>query len=186
MADNKEELLCPACGGKMTKIFVPEYNHYVDICLEGCGGIYFDNRELEHFDEQHESINEIYKIIKDKEFKKVEDDHKRKCPVCGAMMVQNSTSANKTITIDCCYNCGGKFLDHGELEAMRQEYATEEERSEAFNKHFGAIHAINFEITIQEAKKTKKSRNITVFISRSISVIMIICAVALFFILFKK
>ena len=33
------------------------------------------------------------------------------------------------IIIDECYGCGGKFLDYQELDEIRNEYATEEERA---------------------------------------------------------
>ena len=44
-------------------------------------------------------------------------------------MVKNYASVKKEVQIDECYSCGGKFLDHGELEKIRAQYATEEERS---------------------------------------------------------
>ena len=46
-------------------------------------------------------------------------------------MVKNFSSANRSIQIDECYSCGGKFLDNGELQAIRAEFETEEERSAA-------------------------------------------------------
>ena len=33
------------------------------------------------------------------------------------------------VQVDECYSCGGKFLDHSELEKNRAQYATEEERA---------------------------------------------------------
>jgi Zn-finger nucleic acid-binding protein len=62
---------------------------------------------------------------------KVDEDAVRICPACGAKMVKNSTSAKGEITIDECYTCGAKFLDHGELTKIRAEYATEQERADA-------------------------------------------------------
>ena len=59
MADNKEIIKCPACGEDMVKVLIPDLNIYVDICLNGCGGMLFDNRELEKFDEPHENIDDI-------------------------------------------------------------------------------------------------------------------------------
>ena len=51
MVDNLEEIACPACGKKMHKVFMTEQNLNIDVCLDGCGGIYFDNREFKKFDE---------------------------------------------------------------------------------------------------------------------------------------
>ena len=57
MADNFKTIKCPACQKEMHKIFIPSEGINIDVCLDGCGGIYFDNREFKSFDEQHESID---------------------------------------------------------------------------------------------------------------------------------
>ncbi len=129
MADNFKTLRCPACQKEMKKVFVPSEGVNVDICLDGCGGIYFDTREFKYFDEQDENIEEIVKAAEGKTFAKVDESLPRTCPVCGARMVKNYASVKKEVQIDECYSCGGKFLDHGELEKIRAQYATEEERS---------------------------------------------------------
>ena len=46
MADTLKELKCPACGKVMEKVFIPSEGINLDICTDGCGGIYFDNREF--------------------------------------------------------------------------------------------------------------------------------------------
>lgn|SRR5574344_52988 len=131
MADNFKQLRCPACQKPMTKVFVPKEGVNVDICLDGCGGMYFDNRELTYFDEQSEGIDNILEAIQGKTFEPVDQNNFRSCPVCGARMVKNFTSDKRHITIDECYSCGGKFLDAGELVALREEYDTEDDRRAA-------------------------------------------------------
>ena len=56
MADNFKTLRCPACQKEMKKVFVPSEGVNVDICLDGCGGIYFYTREFQNFYEQDENI----------------------------------------------------------------------------------------------------------------------------------
>src|SRR5574344_1069342 len=124
MADNFNEIKCPACQKVMKKIFIPRTGLNIDICLDGCGGMYFDNRELKEFDEHSEEIDEILDAIKGKTFISVNQDYPRVCPVCGAKMVKNYTSDKHKIQIDECYKCGGKFLDAGELQGLRDEYET--------------------------------------------------------------
>ncbi len=131
MSDTLQPINCPACNKEMVKVFVPEEGINIDICLNGCGGIYFDNREFKKFDEKAESIDEILKAIEGKTFALVDESLPRTCPVCGSKMVKNYSSANKTIQIEECYSCGGKFLDNGELQKIRAEFDTEEERSQA-------------------------------------------------------
>ena len=56
MADTLQKIKCPACGREMEKVFIPSEGINLDICTQGCGGIFFDNRELDKFDEKDEDI----------------------------------------------------------------------------------------------------------------------------------
>ncbi len=129
MADNTDIIItCPACGKDMVKVFLPEQGINLDVCLEGCGGIYFDNREFQKVDEAHEDITPLVEVFEGKRFKKTDESETRHCPVCGSIMVKNFASSKHEVQVDECYSCGGKFLDFGELEKIRSEYATEQER----------------------------------------------------------
>ncbi len=128
MADNHEIINCPACGCKMEKVQVPDAGIQVDVCLNGCGGIYFDNRELEKVDEKHENIDAILDVIASKSFKYVDTTKQRICPVCNTPMVKHYMSVKKEVEIDDCYGCGGKFLDNGELQKIRAQYENTEQR----------------------------------------------------------
>lgn len=119
MADSKEQLKCPACGEQMTKVLTKEGVN-IDICIEGCGGIWFDNRELAKFDEYDEKAEDILNSLKDKKFKQVDTNAERICPICNTKMVNHKYSINTDVEIDECYNCGGKFLDNNELELIRK------------------------------------------------------------------
>ena len=157
MADVHNTINCPACGTEMRKIFISEVGINVDICLDGCGGIYFDNREFQHFDEPHEELDEIIQTAENSTFSaNVDENAVRICPVCGSNMVKNHTSVNGDVVIDDCYNCGGKFLDHGELTKIRAEFNTEKERSEA------AIKALLYSQEGAEIGLSTKSKKINV------------------------
>lgn len=49
------------------------------------------------------------------EKKKLKELHKGHCPNCGMKM---QTVKKGPIEVDSCFNCGGIFLDQGELEAL--------------------------------------------------------------------
>ena len=134
MADTLDEINCPACGALMDKIYLQEHKFHVDVCLNGCGGIFLDNRELKKIDEKHENINELLAEIIDRDFKETDKKEARFCPACGHRMVKNFASAKRNIEIDECYNCGGTFLDNGELFKIRHEYNNEDERKQAFQQ----------------------------------------------------
>jgi len=129
MADTKEMIKCPACGSLMQKVFIEEKNFCVDVCVNGCGGIFFDNREFKMFDEKHEDAQAIFDSMKNKEYPPVDDSIPRVCPACGGNMVKNYSSIKKGIQVDDCYMCGGKFLDNSELQKIRNEYETDADRA---------------------------------------------------------
>lgn len=157
MADNFNEIKCPACQKVMTKIFVPTEGVNIDVCLDGCGGVYFDNREYKYFDERHENIDELAKAVEGKEFIKVDESLPRSCPVCGARMVKNYASVRNEVQIDECYSCGGKFLDHGELFKIRAQYNTEAERSADFMA--SVYETVGIEIKKLEAENMELRAN---------------------------
>lgn len=119
MADSKEIIKCPACNKDMEKIFMPEAGVNLDVCLNGCGGIYFDNRELEKFDEKQENIDALLEQIEGKKFNPVNDNELRICPACGMPMAKMG-AADGEVIIDVCHTCGAKFLDNGELQKIRK------------------------------------------------------------------
>lgn len=139
MADNKDEIRCPACNNLMKKIFVADKNKYVDICVNGCGGIFFDNRELTLFDEQNEDISLIEQELAGKVFAKTDETIQRICPVCNAKMIKNYSSIKKEVMIDECYTCGAKFLDNAELEKIRKEYSSDSERTDDVMRHLNSV-----------------------------------------------
>lgn len=134
MSDTLQPIHCPACNKEMRKIFVPSEGINVDVCLDGCGGIFFDNREFKHFDENTENIDDILSVIEGKKFDEVDESLPRTCPVCGSKMVKNYASAKREIQVDDCYSCGGKFLDNGELLKIRAQFETEQDRADATMK----------------------------------------------------
>lgn len=158
MNDTIEIINCPACGKPMQKVFMPDTGFNLDVCADGCGGV-FDGQELKHFDEDCENIEELKKVIEGKSFEKTDESVTRHCPVCGNKMVKNFVSVKKNVQIDECYNCGAKFLDHKELEQMRAEYPTEKDRQQDFiastYRDFGAeIEALDMQNKINYSKRS--------------------------------
>ena len=155
MVDSKQIIQCPACGKEMEKVYVESAKVYVDVCSNGCGGIYFDNREFYLFDEPSEDISEITEVLKNKTFEPADTEQDRFCPHCGNKMVKNFTSFSKEVATDDCYNCGGKFLDYGELEKARAQFESAEAR--ARNAESKILQSpIYYEATLKDADKNRK------------------------------
>lgn len=125
---------CPACDDQLSHMTVAGVE--LDVCANGCGGIWFDQHEFSRFDEPREyagdELLEIESGMKDTTL-----DHKapRICPRCGDQkMQQHFYSPQQEIEIDECYMCGGVWLDYGELIRIRNKFSSDEARS-AYARH---------------------------------------------------
>jgi len=97
-------------------------NVVVDVCQGGCGGIWFDAFELQRVDEENEAAGEPLLGIHRDERLVVDPSRKRECPRCeGIKLHRHFFSAKRRIEVDECPNCGGYWLDAGELAQIRSE-----------------------------------------------------------------
>ena len=111
---------CPACYNELTEIQFG--NLAVDVCQGGCGGIWFDAFELEQVDEERESVGEPLVHIRRDERLVVDASRKRACPRCPDIKLhRHFFSARRRVEVDQCPNCGGYWLDAGELALIRAE-----------------------------------------------------------------
>jgi len=125
---------CPACGRELQEKKVDDI--VVDVCGNGCGGIWFDNYELQRVDEQHEAAGEELLDIEVDNDVKMDYSKIRLCPRCeGQKMVKHFISVKSEIEIDECYKCGGIWLDKGELGNIRKQFTTDEERQNAAKEY---------------------------------------------------
>ena len=130
---------CPACGHALSTRTAGELT--VDVCDGGCGGVWFDHYELRKVDERAESAGEaLLDVPRDPNV--VVDPAKRYgCPKCtdGVVMMRHFWSVARKVTIDECPECGGVFLDAGELREIRDLYATEGDRHAAADAYFKEV-----------------------------------------------
>lgn len=119
MADTTRVIKCPACGCEMVKIYDPNLEINVDVCANGCGGIYFDDKEYEIFRDNSDNIEDTLEFIMTADPKKVDENKYRNCPACKNEMIKSYMDGFKRVQVDKCINCGGIFLDYGELSVLR-------------------------------------------------------------------
>jgi Zn-finger nucleic acid-binding protein len=113
---------CPACFNELTELQVGSLA--VDACQGGCGGIWFDAFELQKVDEEREIAGEPLLKIRRDERLVVDTSRKRECPRCtGIKLHRHFFSAKRRVEVDQCPNCGGYWLDAGELALIRAEKA---------------------------------------------------------------
>ena len=111
---------CPACFNDLKEVQIGSLK--VDVCQEGCGGIWFDAFELQRVDEEAEAAGEpLLEIERDSRIV-IDNSRKRDCPRCSQVKLhRHFFSARRHIQVDQCPNCGGYWLDAGELAQIRAE-----------------------------------------------------------------
>jgi hypothetical protein len=128
---------CPACGNELSQMTAGDIT--VDVCKGGCGGIWFDQFELKKVDEAHESAGEAILEIERNAGIKIDYEKRRKCPKCNIIMLRHFFSIKRQVAIDECPQCGGYWLDAGELAMIRKLYKTDTERRDAARQYFSEI-----------------------------------------------
>lgn len=115
-------LKCPACDNYLKPFIIGRVT--IDICRGACGGIWFDQFELNEIDETGESAAELLKNIERDPNLKVDTGRKRSCPRCEqTRLMRHFFSAKRAVEVDQCPGCDGYWLDAGELEKVQQEMA---------------------------------------------------------------
>lgn len=129
---------CPVCSKALSAMTVNQIT--LDICNNGCGGIWFDKHEFRKFDEKREpDVEGLLKInIQNKLGISSSDLHA--CPRClNIKLMRHFASPKRKVTVDECPQCAGFWLDAGELTQIKNEYDSNEERTKAAEKVFADI-----------------------------------------------
>ena len=128
---------CPACDNALSPTTTDSIT--VDVCKNGCGGLWFDAGELEKVDNATESAGEAL-LDMEGNGSSPAPNGQRMCPKCtGQPMMRHFASTRKQVEVDECPGCAGVWLDSGELGRIRAQYATEEDRKQAFDEYFDAV-----------------------------------------------
>lgn len=143
---------CPACEHTLTEKSVGGLT--VDVCEGGCAGLWLDNHELEKVDEQHESAGEALLGIAGDPSVRPDPDGPYACPQCGDDygMHRNFFSVKREIEVDECPNCGGVWLDVGELGALRELYESEEAKQQAAAEEYRRMFGDQMERMRRESR----------------------------------
>ena len=150
---------CPACGHALSELTTNGIT--VDVCEGGCGGVWFDNRELDKVDESFEPADDALLNVAHDPAPVMDTSARRACPCCPELvMMRHYVSVRREIEVDECPGCGGLFLDHGELAAIRAQFAGQDERRDAARDYFAemfddelADESAESEETLRHARK---------------------------------
>ncbi|MEO8803627.1 MAG: zf-TFIIB domain-containing protein [Rudaea sp.] len=123
---------CPVCKKGMTQEDFGGIE--VQVCANGCKGIWFDCHELAKLDANNEGVGQA---LNDALAAPRSNDAQRAdlvCPKCNVPMHHHLYAGEKEVNIDECYDCGGIFLDSGELKQIRDHHMSEPEESAYLQK----------------------------------------------------
>lgn len=115
---------CPACGKEMVE---ENFGVNVDVCKNGCKGIWFDQHELAMLDENNEGLGRALEEALMSPRVNDENRPQLNCPKCNIPMRPHTYKRAKEVNVDECYKCGGFFLDSGELKEVRDNFMSDEE-----------------------------------------------------------
>ena len=151
---------CPSCGNVLTLMVAGDIT--VNTCEHGCSGMWFDWFELEKLDEPHESAGEALLNLKKDNDVYVDHSKQRLCPKCDdVVMMRHFFCVKKQVEVDECPNCGGFWLDAGELATIRSQFASKEEREKAAEEYFSEVFGDQFKAMRAESReKREKARRI--------------------------
>ena len=121
---------CPACSNELTTTQIGSLK--VEVCAGGCGGIWFDAFELKRVDDESEVAGEPLLHIKRDKRIHVDSTRRRNCPRCTDIrLMRHLFSPKSRVEVDECPNCGGCWLDHGELAKIRAERSPAQSKGKA-------------------------------------------------------
>lgn len=106
----------------------------VDWCERGCRGIWFDAFELRQIDEKHEHPESPILLSEalPAQPRAAERTDKVACPRCETVKLRRHYfSVKRQVLVDSCPQCGGHWLDAGELVQIRQQFNNAEAREAA-------------------------------------------------------
>jgi len=146
-------VICPACGDALRRRTVDGVT--AKVCDGGCGGIWFDNNELQHFDEPHDAAGTQLLSVRRNPDGIVDSSARYDCPRCkGYVMQRHFFSVKMHVQVDTCAGCGGRFLDAGDLSAVRTLFDTEDELVAAADEFWNEVFEVEVAASQAEVEQS--------------------------------
>jgi Zn-finger nucleic acid-binding protein len=138
--NRERNMNCPVCANTLTSVRAGAVT--VDLCVGGCGGIWFDQFELQKLDGPDEPAGDLLGNVRRRADLQIDPSQRRHCPRCNdIVMMRHFYSPLRRVEVDECPNCGGYWLDAGELALIRQEHADRQTQQEAVEKYLNEASA---------------------------------------------
>lgn len=143
---------CPACSNALSPEKFGDIT--LDICKDGCGGIWFDHGELQSFDERAEFSGNRMLSLPGKKSVTIDREAPRPCPKCETEdLIRLWYDPAQQIELDQCLKCWGLWTDTGELTGIRAQYETMAERQKAADEYLDTNFKSAAEGLAEETKR---------------------------------
>lgn len=161
---------CPRCH--IETIEMQNNDIKIQVCMEGCSGIWFDPFIFKKMDEPHESDATFLKKLSQGPSKNLDLEQKINCPRCEKQpMFRRFFSVRRAVEIDECPACAGIWLDAGELTQIYSMFETEEQRKAEADQLLADLIGEDLEqqsmASEEELEKNRKIANALRFICPS-------------------
>lgn len=127
---------CPACNNELVQMQAPGFE--VDVCKNGCGGIWLDAGEFQKCNDNSEAFPDTILGIRKSPDILVDRMKPRHCPRCtdhpAFKRNEIEFAPGMRMTLDLCPKCDGTWLDTGELLFIRKKSREAEDRQELMNQ----------------------------------------------------
>ena len=159
---------CPVCSKFM--VTVDFGGAQVEVCREGCKGLWFDWFELAKLNDPSEGAGEA--LQQALRYPRTNDGKRPRlqCPKCRMPMVAHKYDGIEQVNIDECYSCRGVFLDSGELKEIRHHRISSDEEDAYLQKllsESSAVRAADNHLKALRAERDAAMRNWTRFLRLS-------------------
>ena len=149
---------CPACFNDLKELQVGSV--VVDVCRDGCGGVWFDAFEMKRVNQEEKATAESLLDVPRDPAVVVDPTRKRECPRCtGVKLHRHFFSAQRQVQVDQCPNCGGYWLDAGELAVIREEQRSEADAARSDGSTIISREVIRYIYELQLQVQAKKARS---------------------------
>ena len=113
-------MVCPACNKSLKS--VPAGNQKIEVCAEGCGGVWLERVRDDDFDAAADAAAQSLADTSEAPPPNAEPSKRRVCPKCRlVVMMRHFFSIKKEAEIDKCGGCGGIWIDASALQAIRNQ-----------------------------------------------------------------
>lgn len=131
---SEKKMQCPRTNNSLKRIDLDGLA--IDVS-ESYGGVFFDNYELEKFDESHEYLGSalVDHLEACSESSSIDVEQRINCPKCiNVVMMRRFYSPQRLLAVDECPACAGIWLDAGELAYLREIFISKQRSDSMFEK----------------------------------------------------